>query len=150
MIYNSNIETLVSYSMSTNNNVIMSYPNSNLEGIFSTYVFGKSFWHYREQKNDCLTSRRILCEKILKTLVCVELRILVGKLNIYEGHIFPRPLLKTCRLETTFLFLNTRLLFKNKFQIFIIFIEINVNVFLLYAHHVMTSIKLHTRRPNCQ
>ena len=29
-------------------------------------------------------------------------------------------------------------------------IEINVNVCLLCAHYVMTSIILHTRRPNCQ
>jgi len=26
----------------------MSFPNSNFEGNFSTYVFGKSFWHYRD------------------------------------------------------------------------------------------------------
>jgi len=141
---------MVSYSRATNVSVNMSFRNSNLEGIFSTYVFGKSFWHYREQKNDCLTSRRILCEKILKTLVCVELRILVGKLNIYEGHIFPRPLLPTYRLETTSLCLNTRLIVNKIFQIFITFIEINVNVCILYAHHVMTSIILLTRSPNCQ
>jgi len=36
------------------------------------------------------------------------------------------------------------------FQILIIFIEIIVNVYLLSAHHVMTSIILHTRRPNRQ
>jgi len=28
----------------------MSFPNSKFEGNFSTYVFGKSFWHYRELK----------------------------------------------------------------------------------------------------
>jgi len=28
----------------------MSFPNSNFEGNFSTYVFGKSFWNYRELK----------------------------------------------------------------------------------------------------
>jgi len=32
----------------------------------------------------------------------------------------------------------------------IIFIEINVNVGLLGAHPVMTSLILHTRRPDCQ
>ena len=46
--------------------------------------------------------------------------------------------------------LNTRLLLNQKFQILIIFIEIKENVCLLYAHHVMTSIILHIRRPNCQ
>jgi len=28
----------------------MSFPNSSFEGNVSTYVFGKSFWHYRELK----------------------------------------------------------------------------------------------------
>jgi len=37
------IETLASYSMSTNVNVNMYFPNSNFEGIFSIYVFGKTF-----------------------------------------------------------------------------------------------------------
>jgi len=59
----------------------------------------------------------------------------------------PRPLLQTCRLETTALFLNTSLIVNKKFFILIIFIEINVNVCLLCAHHVMASIILHTRKP---
>jgi len=40
---NSQIEILVSYSRSTNVNVNISFTKSNFEGIFSTYVFGKSF-----------------------------------------------------------------------------------------------------------
>ena len=56
-------EILFSFSSSTNFNVIMSLPNSNFEGNFSTYVFGKSFWHYRELKSECWTSRHILCKK---------------------------------------------------------------------------------------
>jgi len=47
---NSLIEILVSYSRSTNFNVNMSFPNSKFEGTFSTYVFGKSIWYYRETK----------------------------------------------------------------------------------------------------
>ena len=43
IISNSQIETLNSYSRSTNVNVNMSFPNSKFEGNFSTYVFGKSF-----------------------------------------------------------------------------------------------------------
>ena len=39
----SQLDLLVSYSMSTYVNVIMSFPNSNFEGSFSTYVFGESF-----------------------------------------------------------------------------------------------------------
>jgi len=50
----------------------MSFPNSNFEGIFSTYVFGKSFWHYRESKRECWTSKHILCKKILNFFICVE------------------------------------------------------------------------------
>jgi len=69
---------------------------------------------------------------------------------MYEVHIFPRALQQTCRLETTTLCLNTWLRVKKIFKIHIYFIEINVNVYLLCAHHVMTSIFLHTRRPNCQ
>ena len=46
--------------------------------------------------------------------------------------------------------LNTLLRVKKNFKNHIHFIEINVNVCLLCAHHVMTSIILHTRIPNCQ
>ena len=84
--------------------------------------------------------------KKLNPIVCVEFRILVEKWYVYEGHIFPRPLLQTCRLETISLCLNKRLRVKN-IQILIIFIEIDVNVCLLCAPHVMKSIILHTRRP---
>jgi len=89
-------------------------------------------------------------KKILISFVCVEVRILLEKWNVYEGHNFQRPLLHTCILETISLCLYTPLLGKKNFQFFIIFIEINVNFFLLCAHHVMTSIILHTRRNNCQ
>jgi len=46
-ISNFRIEILGSYSMSTNVNVKMSFPNSKFEGNFSTYVFGELFCHYR-------------------------------------------------------------------------------------------------------
>jgi len=72
IISNSKIETLVSYSRSTKIFVNMSFPISNFEGNFSTYVLGQSFWHYREVKIHCWTWRHILCEKILKTFICVE------------------------------------------------------------------------------
>jgi len=39
---------------------------------------------------------------------------------------------------------------KKLFQILIFFIEINVNVCILCAHRVITSINLHTRRTYCQ
>jgi len=94
----------------------MSFPSSNFERNSSTYVIGKSFWHYLEQKIDCWTSRYTLWKKILNPFVCVEIRILVDKLNVYEVHILTRPLLQTCRLETTSLCLNTLLYVNKKFS----------------------------------
>ena len=69
---------------------------------------------------------------------------------MYEDQNFPRPLQQTCRLETISLCLNKRLRVKKNFKFHIHFIENNVIVCLLYAHNVMTSIILHTRRPNSQ
>ena len=114
---NPQMEILVSFSRSTNVNVNMYYPNSNFEENFSTYVFAKSFGHYRELKRECWTSRHILCKKILNIFICVEVRILCKKSEICMKLTFsPRPLHQTCRLETTLLFLNTRLLLNKKFQ----------------------------------
>ena len=79
-----------------------------------------------------------------------RLEFFVKKWNMYEAHIFPKPLQQTCILETTPLCLNTRLRVNQYFKIDINFVEINVNVCLLCAPHVMPSIILHTRRPNCQ
>jgi len=43
---------MVSFSRSTNVNANMSFfLNSDFEGNFSTYVFGKWFWYYRELKS---------------------------------------------------------------------------------------------------
>ena len=92
------------------------FPNSNFEGNFSTYVFGKSFWHYRDLKSECWSSRHILCKKILNFSYVWRLEFFVKKLNMYEAHIFSRPLKQTCRLETTTLCLNTRLGVNKKFQ----------------------------------
>ena len=115
IISNSQIKTLVSYSRLTNVNVNMSFPSSNFEGNFSNCVFGKSLWNYRELIIDFWTSRHILGEKVLNFFVCMDVRILLEKWNVYEGHFFPRTLLQPCRLETTFLCLNTRLIVNNKF-----------------------------------
>jgi len=120
IISNSQIETLVSYSRSTIVNVNMSFPNSNFEGNFSTYVFGKSFWHYSELKIHCWHRGVYYAKKILNSFVYVEVRILGENWNVYEGHIFPRPLLQTCKFETSSLCLNTRLIVnKHNFQILI-------------------------------
>ena len=115
IISNSQIETLDSYSRSNNVNVNLSFPSSNFEGNVSTYVFGKSFWHYRELKIECWIRVIYNAEKILNSFICVEVRTLVEKWNIYQGRIFPRQLQQTCRFEATSLCLNTRLLVNKKF-----------------------------------
>ena len=107
----------------------------------------KSFWHYRDLKSECWTSRHILCKKKKIFSYVWRLEFFEKKWNMYEAHIFPRPLQQTSRLETTPVCLNTRVRVKNNFKIHINFIEINVNVRLLCAVRVMTSIILHTRRP---
>ena len=94
----------------------MSLANSIFEGNYSTYVFGNSFWHYRELNIDFGQLDICNAKEILNSFVCVDFRILVEKLNVNEGHIFPRPLLQTCRIETTTLCLNTRLRVNKKFQ----------------------------------
>ena len=86
IISNSQIETLVSYSSSTNVNVNMSFTSSNFEGNFSTYVFGKSFWHYRDLEIDCSTSRHILCENILNSFVCWSLEFFRKVRCIWRSH----------------------------------------------------------------
>ena len=104
IISNSQIKILFSYSRSTNGNVNMSFPRGNFEGNSSTYVFGKSFWHYRELKSDCWTSRHILCEKnILNSFVCVEIKIVVEKWNLYEGHNFSEAITTHMQIGNDFL-----------------------------------------------
>ena len=87
---NSQIEILVSFSRSTNISVNISFPNSNFEGNFSTYVFGKSFCHYRDLKSECWTYGQIR-QKNIKFFICVEIRILCKsvicmKLTFSRGH----------------------------------------------------------------
>jgi len=65
---------------------------------------------------------------------------------MYEAPNFPKPFQQTCGLETIPLCINTRLRVNKHFKIHINFIEINLNVRLLCAFRVMTSIILHTRR----
>ena len=65
----SQLEILVTYWRSTNVNIYMSFQNSNFDGNFSTYVFLKSFWYYRELKIDCLT----IVWKDMFTLTFVDL-----------------------------------------------------------------------------
>ena len=113
IISNSQIEILVSYRRSTNVNVNISFPNCNFKKLKSLCVW-QVIWHYRELKIEYWTSWHLLIEKN-NNFSYVEVRILVERWNIYEGHIFQRQLLQTCILETTFLCLNTRLRVNKKF-----------------------------------
>ena len=128
----------------------MSFPNSNFEGNFSTYVFKKSFWNYRDLKNECWTSQHILCKKILNFFICVEVRILCKKVKYVWSSHFPEAITTNMQIGYESFVFEYPVTCKKKFTIQINFIEINVNVCLLWAHHVMTSIILHTRRSNCQ
>ena len=61
----------------------MYFPSSKFEGNFSTYVFRKSFWYYRELKIDCWASWHIFCEKNIKSFRKLEITILVEKWDVY-------------------------------------------------------------------
>jgi hypothetical protein len=107
-------ETLVSYSRSTNVNVNISFPNSSFEENLVIMCLA-SYFDIIENWKLIDMATYIMRKKILNTFLCVEVRILVEKLNVYEGHISPRPFIQTCWLETTSLCLNTRLLVNKKF-----------------------------------
>ena len=122
IISNSKIEILVSYSRSRFVKVNISFPNSNFEGNIRTYVFGKSFWHYRSWK--LIVGHRDIyyAQKILNAFVCVEVRILVVTWNIYEAHNFPRPLLQTCRIGNDFFLFKYPVTCKQKIFKFSLFL----------------------------
>ena len=63
---------------------------------------------------------------------------------------FPEPITTNMQIGILLLAFKYPVIFKQNFQINIIFIQINVIVCLLCAHHLMTSIILHSRRPKCQ
>jgi len=110
IISHSKIETLVSYSRSTKVNVNISFLIAILKETLVLMCLA-SYFDIIEGWKLIVGHRYIYYEKkLLKTFLCVEVRILVEKWNIYEGHIFARSLLQTCRLETTSLCLNARLL----------------------------------------
>ena len=67
----------------------MSFPNSNFEGNFSTYVFAKSFVHYRDMKLN-VEHRDIYYAKNIKFFICVEVRILCKKSEICMKLTFSR------------------------------------------------------------
>ena len=150
VISNSQIETLVSYSRSTNINENMSFPTSNVEAKFSTYVFWQVILTLSRSENWLLGIATYIMRKVLNPFLCVDVRILVEKINIYIKFTFSRGhYYKHADWKRLFVF-KYPFTFKPKLHIIIIFIEINENVCLLCAHHIMKGIIIHTRRPNCQ
>jgi len=129
----------------------MSFPNSNFEGNISTYVFGKSFWYYRVLKRECWTSRHIFGKKILNFFICGKVRILCKNVKYVCSLHFPKAITRNMLIgNVSFVFKYPVTCKQKYFKIHNNFIEINLNVCLLCAHHVMSSIILHTRRPKCQ
>ena len=91
-------------------NLNMSIPKSNFEGhLILMCLAAVCFWHVRKVKGGFCTSINLLRKYILNYFGWVELRILVGKWNIYEAHIFTTSLGQKCCLETTTLCLSTPL-----------------------------------------
>ena len=113
---NSKIEILFSFSSSTKVNVNMSLPNSNFEGNFSTYVFGKSFWNYRDLKSESWTSRHILCKKILNFFICVQVRILFKKVKYVWSSHFHEAITTNMQIGNDSFAFKTRLGLNKKFQ----------------------------------
>ena len=90
-------------------NLNMSVPTCNFEGHLILMCFAAvCFWHVRKLKGGFCTSIHLFRKKILNYFGWVEFRILVGKGNIYEAHIFTMSLGQKCCLETTIYCLSTR------------------------------------------
>ena len=110
---NSQIEILVSFSMSKDVNVNMSFPNSNFEGNLCVIQVILTISRLEKWMLDITT---YIMQKILNFSYEWRLEFFVKKWNMYEAHIFPRQLQQTCSLETTPLCLNIRLRVNKIFQ----------------------------------
>ena len=95
--------------------------------------------------------RDIYYAKIIKFFHMCGVRILCKKLKYVLGSHFPEAITTKIQIgNDSFVFEYPVTCKQNYFKNHINFVVINVNVCLLCAPHVMTSIILHTRRPNCQ
>ena len=89
---NPQIEILLSFSSSTNVNVTCLFLIVILKETLVLMCFCKSFWHYRDLKSECWTSRHILYKKILNFFIWVEVRILCKKVKyVWRSH-FPKTI----------------------------------------------------------
>ena len=91
-----------------------------------------------------------IMRKNINYFECVEVRILVLKLNIYQAHILPSSLVQTSSLERTTLNLNAPIKVNKKFQNSHYFYWYLDNLLTFMCSHLITSIIVHTRRPNTQ
>ena len=91
-----------------------------------------------------------IIQKILNFFTCVEDRNPCKKVKYVWSSHFPEAITIKIRIGNESFVFKYPVSCKKNFNIHINFIEINVNVCLLCAPHVMTSIILQTRRPNCQ
>ena len=94
---NSQIEILVSFLRSTNVNENMSFPNSNFEGNFSTYVFDKSFFIIETWKVN-VGHRDLYYAKNIKFFICVEVRIPCKKVKYVWSSHFPQDITTKMRI----------------------------------------------------
>ena len=86
-------------------------------------------------------------KKILNIFICVEVRILCKKVKYVWSSHFPDAITTNMQIGNDSFVFKYPVTCKKNFKIHIHFIEINVNVCILCAHHVITSIILHTRSP---
>ena len=84
----------------------MSFANSNFEGDLCDMQVILTLSRLEKWMLEIAT---YIMQKNIKFSYVWRLEFFVKKWNMYEAHIFPRPLQQTCRLETTPLCLNTRL-----------------------------------------
>ena len=81
-------------------NVNMSVPESNFEGLLLLMCLAAvRFWKVRKLEG-CCTSFHLLWKSVLNYFGWVEVRILVGRWNIYEAHIFTWLFAQIWCLET--------------------------------------------------
>ena len=89
-------------------------------------------------------------KKKLNFFLCLEFRILCKKVKyVFSSH-FPEAITTNMQIGNDLLVFKYQVSVNKKIPNSHIFIEINEKDCLLCAHHVMTSIILHTRRPKCQ
>ena len=94
----------------------MPFPNSDFDGNFCDYLFGKCFGSSRIDKILLEIATFIMRKKYLIFFICETSNIFRMVKYIYEAHICMRSLVQTSSLESTSLCLNNRLSVNKKFR----------------------------------